>query len=103
MVGLALKGAASLMPSLLAILYNVLDGMPNALDALFAEIVPVRNASRALFRLSSLHDLVGPSFFGVSMPNRCALCHNVVEGMPNVAKNDPNNRLYRGTPRNLRD
>lgn len=83
-----MKGAASLMPSLLAILYNVLEGIPNALEALFAEIVPVLNASRALFRLSSLHDFVGPSFFGVSMPNRCALCHSVVEGMPKVATND---------------
>jgi len=85
-VGLALKGAANLMPSLLAILYNVLEGMPNALDALLAEMVPVRNASRALFRLSSLQDFVGPSFFGVSMPNRCARCHRVVDGIPNVAK-----------------
>lgn len=86
MVGLALKGAANLIPSLLAILYNVLEGMPNAFEALFAEIVPVLSASRALFRLSSLHDFVGPSFFGVSMPNRCALCHNVVDGMPKVAE-----------------
>ena len=87
-VGLALKGAASLMPSLLAILYNVLDGMPNAFDALFADIVPVRKASRALFRLSSLHDFVGPSFFGVSIPKRCARCQSVVEGIPKVAKNE---------------
>lgn len=85
-VGLALKGAASLMPSLLAILYKVLDGIPNAFEALFADIVPVRSASSALFKLSSLHDLVGPSFFGVSIPNRCARCHKVVEGIPNVAK-----------------
>lgn len=81
-----MNGAASLIPSLLAILYKVLDGIPNAFEALFADIVPVRNASNALFKLSSLHDLVGPSFFGVSMPSRCALCHKVVEGIPNVAK-----------------
>jgi len=85
-VGLALNGAANLIPSLLAILYNVLEGMPYALDALLAEMEPVRNASKALFKLSSLQDFVGPSFFGVSMPNRCARCHSVVEGIPNVAE-----------------
>lgn len=85
-VGLALNGAASLMPSLLAILYNVLEGIPNAFDALLAEIVPVRNASKALFKLSSLQDFVGPSFFGVSIPSRCARCHKVVEGIPKVAE-----------------
>lgn len=85
-MGLALNGAASLMPSLLAILYNVLEGMPNALEALLAEIVPVRKASKALFKLSSLQDFVGPSFLGVSIPSRCARCHRVVEGILNVAK-----------------
>lgn len=85
-MGLALNGAASLIPSLLAILYNVLEGIPYALDALLAEMEPVRNASKALFKLSSLQDFVGPSFFGVSMPNRCARCHRVVEGIPNVAE-----------------
>lgn len=85
-VGLALNGAANLMPSLLAILYKVLEGIPNALDALLAEMVPVRSASKALFKLSSLQDFVGPSFFGVSMPSRCARCHKVVEGIPNVAE-----------------
>lgn len=85
-VGLALNGAASLIPSFLAILYNVLEGIPNALDALLAEMVPVRKASKALFKLSSLQDFVGPSFFGVSIPSRCARCHRVVEGIPNVAK-----------------
>lgn len=84
-VGLALNGAANRMPSLLAILYSVLDGIPNAFDALLADIVPVLSASRALFRLSSLHDFVGPSFFGVSIPSRWARCHSVVEGIPNVA------------------
>lgn len=69
-VGLALKGAANLIPSLLAILYRVLEGIPKAFEALLAEIVPVLNASNALFKLSSLQDFVGPSFFGVSMPKR---------------------------------
>lgn len=92
MVGLALKGAASLIPSLLAILYNVLEGIPKALEALFAEIVPVLKASSALFRLSSLQDFVGPSFFGVSIPNRCARCHNVVDGIPKDAKTNGQGR-----------
>lgn len=56
--------------------------LPNVLLALFAEIVPVLNATKAEFKLSSVHDLVGPSFFGVSIPNLWALCHKVVEGMP---------------------
>lgn len=60
----------------------VLKFLPYALLALFADIVPVRKASKALFRFSSVQDLVGPSFLGVSMPRRCALCHNVVEGIP---------------------
>lgn len=107
-VGAALNGAASLIPSLLAILYNVLLGIPEillyydyrilkrhsrmpcrsnchipkALLALLAEIVPVLKASSALLRFSSVHDFVGPSFFGVSIPNLCALCHKVVEGIP---------------------
>lgn len=84
-VGAALNGAASRMPSLLAILYKVLLGIPYALLALFADIVPVRKASRAEFRFSSVQDFVGPSFFGVSIPKRCARCHNVVDGMPYVA------------------
>lgn len=81
-VGAALKGAANRIPSRLAILYNVLDGIPYALLALFADIVPVRNASSAQFRLSSVQDFVGPSFFGVSIPSRCARCQRVVDGMP---------------------
>lgn len=107
-VGAALNGAASLIPSLLAILYNVLLGIPEtllycdymvlnrnciiscrckryipkALLALLAEIVPVLKASSALLRFSSVQDFVGPSFFGVSIPNLCARCHNVVEGIP---------------------
>lgn len=85
-VGAALNGAASLMPSLLAILYKVLLGIPYALLALFADIVPVLKASRAELRFSSVQDFVGPSFFGVSMPRRCARCHNVVDGMPYVAE-----------------
>lgn len=101
MVGLALNGAASLMPSLRAILYKVLEGMPNAFEALFADIVPVRNASSALFKLSSLHDLVGPSFLGVSIPSRCALCQRVVEGIPNVARTIAITGLNRRTLRNL--
>lgn len=40
--------------------------MPNAFEALFAEIVPVLRASSALFSDSSFHVFVGPSFFGVS-------------------------------------
>lgn len=84
-VGAALKGAASLIPSRLAILYRVLLGMPYALLALLADMVPVRKASKALLRFSSVHDLVGPSFFGVSIPSLCALCHRVVEGIPYVA------------------
>lgn len=107
MVGAALKGAAKRIPSRRAILYKVLLGMPGmklprvsnelfskvisycvpyALLALFADIVPVRKASRAEFKLSSVQDFVGPSFFGVSMPSRCALCHKVVEGIPYVAE-----------------
>lgn len=58
---------------------------PYALLALLADIVPVLKASNALLRLSSVHDLVGPSFFGVSIPSLCALCHNVVDGIPYVA------------------
>uniref|UniRef100_A0A182QEE3 Uncharacterized protein n=1 Tax=Anopheles farauti TaxID=69004 RepID=A0A182QEE3_9DIPT len=81
-VGAALNGAASRMPSRRAILYNVDDGMPNAFDALLAEIVPVRNASSALLSESSFHVFDGPSFFGVSMPRRCARCHSVVDGIP---------------------
>lgn len=83
-VGAALNGAANRMFSRRAILYSVDDGIPYAFDALFADIWPVRNASSALFNESSLHDFVGPSFFGVSMPNRWARCHSVVDGMPNV-------------------
>lgn len=41
--------------------------MPNAFEALFAEIVPVLRASSALFSDSSFHVFVGPSFFGVSV------------------------------------
>uniref|UniRef100_A0A8D8D5U8 (northern house mosquito) hypothetical protein n=1 Tax=Culex pipiens TaxID=7175 RepID=A0A8D8D5U8_CULPI len=85
-VGAALNGAASRIPSRLAILYNVEDGIPNAFDALFAEIVPVRKASRALFSDSSFHVFDGPSFFGVSIPSLCALCHRVVDGIPYVAE-----------------
>lgn len=85
MVGAALKGAANRIPSLLAILYKVLLGIPYALLALLAEIVPVRKASKAELRLSSVQDFVGPSFFGVSIPKRCALCHSVVDGIPKVA------------------
>lgn len=85
-MGAALNGAASRIPSRRAILYSVEDGMPNAFDALLADIVPVRSASRALFNESSFHVLDGPSFFGVSMPSRCARCHNVVDGMPYVAE-----------------
>ena len=62
-VGAALNGAASRIPSRLAILYNVEEGMPNAFEALFAEIVPVRRASKALLSESSFHVFVGPSFF----------------------------------------
>lgn len=58
--------------------------MPYALDALLAEIWPVRRAFNALFNESSFQDLVGPSFFGVSMPRRWARCHSVVDGMPYV-------------------
>uniref|UniRef100_A0A8W7PV29 Uncharacterized protein n=1 Tax=Anopheles coluzzii TaxID=1518534 RepID=A0A8W7PV29_ANOCL len=81
-VGAALNGAARRMPSRRAILYSVDDGMPNAFEALLAEIVPVRSASSALLSESSFHVLDGPSFFGVSMPSRCARCHSVVDGIP---------------------
>uniref|UniRef100_A0A182ITE0 Uncharacterized protein n=1 Tax=Anopheles atroparvus TaxID=41427 RepID=A0A182ITE0_ANOAO len=81
-VGAALNGAARRMPSRRAILYSVEDGMPNAFEALFAEIVPVRSASRALLSESSFHVFDGPSFFGVSMPSRCARCQRVVDGIP---------------------
>lgn len=66
-VGAALNGAARRIPSRRAILYSVEDGMPNAFEALFAEIVPVLNASSALLSESSFHVLEGPSFFGVSV------------------------------------
>lgn len=59
-----------------------MPNLPYALLALLAEIVPVLKASSALLRFSSVHDLVGPSFLGVSIPNLCALCHKVVEGIP---------------------
>lgn len=108
-VGAALNGAAKRIPSRLAILYSVEEGMPNAFEALFAEIVPVRSASSALLSDSSFHVFVGPSFFGVSVfartlvsqkqlgmalinlivcinnspiPKRCARCHKVVDGIP---------------------
>lgn len=81
-VGAALNGAAKRIPSRLAILYKVLLGIPKALLALFADIVPVLKASKALFKFSSVQDFVGPSFFGVSIPNRWARCHSVVEGIP---------------------
>lgn len=59
--------------------------LPYALLALLADIAPARRACRAPRRSASLQDLEAPSFFGVSMPSRCARCQSVVDGMPYVA------------------
>ncbi|CAH2269966.1 jg9709 [Pararge aegeria aegeria] len=46
------------------------------------EIAPALRACNAPRRSASLQDFEAPSFLGVSIPNRCALCQRVVDGIP---------------------
>ena len=60
--------------------------MPYSLEALLADILPALRASNARRRSSSDQCRLDGSFFiGVSIPNRWARCHNVVDGIPNAA------------------